>query len=76
MPMPQLVRIALDDRRPMPTRIIDMMPMPLAVMVMRRSVIMVMMVNVRLGTPAMAMISRTHGAAFYLARANAIRDGK
>ncbi|MFZ0658873.1 MAG: hypothetical protein WAM05_09150 [Candidatus Binataceae bacterium] len=59
----------------MPVRIIDMMPVTVAVMAMRRSVIMVMMMNMRFSTPAMAMISRAHGASFYLARVNAIRDG-
>lgn len=76
MPMPQLMRIAIDDRRPMPVRIIDMMPVTVAVMMMRRAIIMVMMMNMRLRTPAMAMISRAHGDGLYLARANALRDKK
>jgi hypothetical protein len=57
-------------------RIIDMMPVTVAVMMMRRAIIMVMMMNMRLSASAMAMISRTHGDALYLARVNPIRDKK
>jgi hypothetical protein len=62
----------------MPPRVIDMMPVTaiLIVMMMRGAVMMVMMMNMRLCTSAMAMISRTHGDALYLARLNPIRDEK
>lgn len=74
--MPQLMRIAFDNRRPMPMRIIDMMPVTVAMMMVRRAIIMVMMMNMRLRTPAMAMVSRAHGDGLYLARVNALRDKK
>jgi hypothetical protein len=62
----------------MPPRVIDMMPVTaiLIGMMMRGAVMMVMMMNMRLCTSAMAMISRTHCDALYLARLNPIRDEK
>lgn len=74
--MSKLVRIALDRRRPMPMRIIDMMPVTIAVMMMRGRVIMVRIMNMRLRAAAMAMICRSHGDALVIARVNASGEEK